>query len=44
LDFGLKRPKNPKNAHEALMRAINSAFWMKINMTLKILTFFIPSF
>jgi hypothetical protein len=24
LDFGLKRPKNPKEPHEALMRAINS--------------------
>jgi hypothetical protein len=28
---------NPKEPHEALMRVINSAFWMELNMTLKIL-------
>ena len=38
---GQKKPKEPQ---EALMRAINSAFWMELNITLKILAFCIPSF
>jgi len=36
--------KISKEPLEALMRAINSAFWMKLNMTLKILAFYISSF
>jgi len=33
-----------KNPQKNLMRAINSVFWMELNMTLKILAFCIPSF
>ena len=36
--------KNPKEPPKALMRAINSAFLMELNMTLKILVFCISSF
>jgi len=47
LHFGfwtLEAKKSPKEPQEALMRAINSAFWMELNITLKILAFCIPSF
>jgi len=40
----LKRPKKPKRASRGQMRAINSAFWMELNIILKILVFCIPSF
>jgi len=46
LDFGVKRPKNsPKEPQEAITRSINSAFWMELNITLKIfsiLHFIVP--
>jgi hypothetical protein len=38
LHFGFwpqKAKKNPKEPQEVLMRTINSAFWMKLNITLK---------
>jgi hypothetical protein len=35
--------KNQKEFQEAFMRAINSAFWMELNMTLNILAFCISS-
>ena len=44
MDFGLKRAKNPKESQEALMREINSTFWMELNITIKILAFYILSF
>jgi hypothetical protein len=36
--------KNPKKPQEAFMRAINSVFWIELNITLKILAFCILSF
>jgi len=30
------KKKSPKEPQETLMRAINSAFWMELNITLKI--------
>jgi hypothetical protein len=43
--FWILASRGKKKSHkEALMRAINSAFWMKLNITLKILGFCIPSF
>ena len=36
--------KNPKEPHEALMKTINSVFFMELNITLKILTFCISLF
>jgi hypothetical protein len=30
LDFGLKRKKNPKEPQQAIMRVINSVFWLKV--------------
>jgi len=45
MDFGLKYPKkNPNEPQEVLMRSINYVFWMELNITLKILSFYIPSF
>jgi len=46
LHFGFwpqEKKKTKKEPQEALMRAINSAFWMELNMTLKILAFYISS-
>jgi hypothetical protein len=36
--------KTQKKLQEVLMRAIKSAFWMELNMALKILAFCIPPF
>jgi len=47
LHFGFwsqEAKKSPNEPQEALMRAINSAFFMELNITLKILAFCIPSF
>jgi hypothetical protein len=36
--------KGPKEPQKALMRIINYAFWIELNITLKFLAFYIPSF
>jgi len=44
-EFWPQEAKKPKKSPlEALMRTINSVFWMELNMTLKILAFCIPLF
>jgi len=45
LDFWPQETKNsPKEPQEAMIRVMNSVFWMKLNITLKILAFYILPF
>ena len=43
-EFWPQEVKKTKEPQEALIRTINSAFWMELNITLKSLVFCIPLF